>query len=62
MRGATNLIRKTKPKEGRDIVKERYARILAREVIWARRYSRASKALKKAVRERRIYEKRHDEP
>ena len=53
------LKRKTKPKPKRDLVKERYQKILAREKAWAKKFSRAEKALKKVVRERRQYEKRH---
>ena len=45
----------------RDIVSERYQRILARETIWDKKFKRAKNALAKARRERRAYEARHGE-
>ena len=43
----------------RDLVAERYLRILAREASWAKKLSRAQNALKKARMDRRGYERRH---
>jgi hypothetical protein len=45
----------------KDIVSERYQRILARETIWEKKFKRAKNALAKARRERRAYEARHGE-
>lgn len=53
------LKRKTQEKPARDLVKERYEKILAREANWAKKFKRAQTALKKVNRERATYEKRH---
>ena len=50
---------KTVDKPPRDIVKKRYERILAREQSWARKFSRAQRALAMAALERKIYEKKY---
>lgn len=50
---------KTVDKPPRDIIKERYARVLVREQNWARKFTRAKRALSKATRERGSYEKKY---
>jgi len=52
---------KPKPKPPRDIVRDRYARILAREKAWQAKQQRAKRALAKVRAERRAYESRHGE-
>jgi hypothetical protein len=52
---------KSTPKPPRDIVRDRHARILAREKLWQAKQQRAQRALAKVQRERRAYESRHGE-
>ena len=53
------LIRKAKPTKRRDIVAERYGRIVERQRRWEAKLKRAQTALGKAERDRRQYERRH---
>ena len=50
---------RAKPAQERDVVKERYARIVARRDKWRVELEKAKKLLAKAEREAREYERRH---
>lgn len=55
------LKRKRTEKPARNLIGERYGRIVARERRWQAKLRRAQNALKKVRRERRDYERRHGE-
>ena len=56
-----SLKRQSKPKVEKDIVAIRLQRIIERETRWGAKLKRATTALKKAKRERREYERRHQD-
>ena len=56
----TPVLKQPAAKKPTDIVKTRYERILTRQAQWQKKFDRAKKALEKATRERREYERRHN--
>jgi hypothetical protein len=55
-----SLIKEEKPKPKKDVILNRFSRMLKREKVWERKLKLATSHLKKVKKEIKVYKRRHN--